>query len=224
VKDCDFIPAEYHATRAMRAAVRLRIGCVSALMAIMVVWVAAHQHRISTVKAMMPEIARQQEQLALDSAKKAAMEVERERLKDRRELLAQLEAEVSFVPVFSEISRRMPDTIVLIELSAACPSVARFAVEEQSPGRPAEPAATGAKSAPAAPSPTPADQDFTATLSMKGIAVDDADVARFAAALEDSPLFGRIQPEAKGPTVWGGRRAQLFELTCELVRQEVVKP
>jgi hypothetical protein len=222
VKDCDFIPADYHATRTMRAAIRLRAGCVSAMVAIMVLWVAAHHHRLSTVKAMMPEITRQQEQLSMDSAKKASMELERERLKDRRRLLTELEAGVSLVPVLSEISRRMPETIVLIELSASSPSVSRFSVEEQAPGKPQEPSAPGAK--PATPTPPQEDQDLTATLTMMGIAVDNADVARFAAALEGSPLFDRIQPEAKGSTVWSGRRAQLFELTCGLVRQQEDKP
>lgn len=222
MKDCDFIPADYHAARSMKAAIRLRAACVGALIAIMALWVVAHQHRISAAKAMLPEITRQQEQAAIHLAKKAAMEAEREGLKDRRRLLSELETGVGLVPVFCEVSRRMPETVVLIELSAACPSVAEFAVEEQ-PNRPAEPASPGAKAAP--PSLTlvtqaPDDRSLTATLLLKGIAVDNADVVRFAAALEGSPLFDRIQMDVKGPTVWGGRRAQVFELTCELVGRE----
>ncbi len=225
MKDCDFIPQDYHATRLMKAAIRLRAGCVSALVAIMAVWVVAHHSHVSSAKAMLPEIARQQEQAEIHLAKKAAMEAEREELKDFCRLLTELEAGVDLVPVLSEISRRMPESVVLVELLAACPSLERFSVEEQ-PGKSVEPAVSTSKAAVAAPAlPMPArdDQNPVAKLLVRGIAVDNADVMRFAAALEGSPLFDRIQPEVKGPTAWAGRRAQSFELTCELVRQEVSK-
>jgi Tfp pilus assembly protein PilN len=223
VKDCDFIPADYHAARTVRGAIKLRAGCVGTLIAIMGLWMVAHHHRVESAKAMLPEITRQQEQLAIHLAKKAAMEAERADLRDHQRLVKELKDQASLVLVFSDISRRMPETVVLTEVLADCPSLARFGIEIDPP-RPEEPPPTGGKrpvppSEPLAPKPkeNPA---ANARLTIKGIAVDNPDVVRFAAALETSPLFDRIQMEVKGPTVWSGRRAQLFELTCELVEQQ----
>jgi Tfp pilus assembly protein PilN len=220
VKDCDFIPADYHAAWTVRQAIRLRAGCIGILISIMVVWVVAHHHRVDTAKAMLPEVARQQEQLTIHTAKKAEMEAERADLYNRQRLLRQLEDQASLVLVLSDISRRMPETIVLTELSADCPSVARYGTEIEPP-LPPEPLPPGAKPAAAQPEPKES-PPANPRVIIKGIAVDNSDVAQFAAALESSPLFDRIQMEVKEPIVWGGRRAQQFELVCEVLEQQGV--
>jgi Tfp pilus assembly protein PilN len=223
VKDCDFIPASYHAAMKIRGALKLRAGCVGALLSIMALWMVAHHHRVENAKAMVPEITKQEEQIAIHLAKKAAMESEKADLRDHQRLLAQLEEQTSLALVFSDISRRMPDTIVLTEVSADCQSLARFGSEIEPP-KPAEPAAPGAKPPVLPPDANAAkmkeNQPVSGRVTITGIAVDNPDVVRFAAALESSPLFDRIQMEVKGPTVWAGRRAQLFELTCELLDQQ----
>jgi Tfp pilus assembly protein PilN len=222
MKDCDFIPPAYHEGRKLQAAVKVRASCIGALVAIMVLWAVAHHHRLQSAMAMLPEVDRQQEQVSIHLSKKAVMEAEQANLRNHQRLLGQLEEQVSVALLLSDISRRIPDTVVLTEVSAECPSLERFANEEEPP-RPPESTPPEAKSANTPPPSGPVkprdDRFKQAHLSMIGIAVDTADVVKFAAALEGSPLFDRIQMEVKGPTVWGGRRAQRFELTCEIVEQ-----
>jgi hypothetical protein len=54
-------------------------------------------------------------------------------------------------------------------------------------------------------------------LELFGIASEASEVIKFAAALETSPLFSRVSMQVKGPTDWAGRRAEQFEMTCDLV-------
>jgi len=62
-------------------------------------------------------------------------------------------------------------------------------------------------------------------IKMTGIAPGIPVVIEFAAALEDSRLFDRVQREMKKEKViWGGRLVQQFELTCDLVTQARTKP
>ncbi|HVP11666.1 MAG TPA: PilN domain-containing protein [Phycisphaerae bacterium] len=223
VKDCDFIPADYHAARTVRGAIKLRAGCVGTLIAIMVVWVVAHHHRVATAKAMLPDITRQQEQITIHLAKKAAMQAEQADLRDHQSLRELLEDQPSLVLVLSDLSRRMPDTVVLTEVSVDCPSLAQFATEIDPP-KAQEPQPPGDRPPPSPSAPnTPKTKENPppkARVTLKGIAVDNPDVVRFAAALETSPLFDRVQMEVRGSIVWAGRRAQLFELSCGLLEQQ----
>lgn len=218
MKDCDFIPPNYHEAQTLRRAIKLRAACVGALLAIMVVWAIAHHNHLATAQAMLPEIAKEQEQVDIHLAKKAAMSAEQAALRDRQRLLQQLEAQASIVLILGDLSRRQPDAIVLTELSAEFPSLKRFSTEEESPA-PAEPPKPPDKASSDAPKLKEEQPPSAARLTVKGIAADNPDMVRFAAALESSPLFSRIHLEVKGPAVWAGRRAQAFELTCELSEQ-----
>jgi len=222
VKECDFIPASYLEARKTRQAVKTRSACVGLLIIFMVIWVVVHQHRLASAQAMIPELARQQDQIAVHMAKKASMESERARLREHRELLRELEERVSPVVLFSDVSRRMPSTVVLVELSLECPSIARFSVLEE-PAPEVEPPSSARRQSPEKPE-APVDEPSKPRLSIRGIATAGPEVVGFAAAIESSPLFDRVQMEMKGPTIWGGRHAQEFVLTCDVLEQEGSRP
>lgn len=222
MKECDFIPASYLEARRIRRAVKTRSACVGLLIVFMVFWVVVHRHRLAAAEAMVPELARQQDQIAVHLAKKAAMEAERARLREHRALLHELEERVSPVVLFSDVSRRMPSSVVLVELSLDCPSIARYSVRED-PVPETEPPFPSRGQPPVKPEAT-VDEPTRPRLSIRGIATAGPEVVGFAAAIESSPLFDRVQMEVKGSTIWGGRHAQEFVLTCDVLEQEDGEP
>ena len=233
--DCDFIPGHYREKQALRRALRLRAFCIGLLIVIMLVWVAVHHHRLASAKAMSLEVARQQQQVTIHLAKKQQMEVERGKLQDRQRLIGQLAEGADLVVVFADISRRMPQSIVLTELSSQCSTLGRFAAkvpegsspEAESPPVPGPPPARpvpgrrpGAEPPPAPPAPPPAEESDVDRVVMAGMAREMPEIIEFAAALENSPLFDRVQMEMKGPATWAGHSGQKFEIRCDLARLE----
>jgi hypothetical protein len=61
-------------------------------------------------------------------------------------------------------------------------------------------------------------------LKLSGIAATLPDIIQFAAALEQSPLFDRVNMRVGEPAVWAGHPAERFELTCELLPEEGHRP
>lgn len=61
-------------------------------------------------------------------------------------------------------------------------------------------------------------------LILHGVAGQTAEIIRFAASLEDSSLFARVQMRVKESVIWEGRRAEEFELVCDLAGQERAAP
>lgn len=220
--DCDFIPDWYHERQAMRRAVRFRSSGVVVMLALMGLWVLVHQHRIAAAEAMLQEVSLQEEQMRLLSAKQAEMQREQHRLQDRRRLVDVLSAHASPVVVLSDLSRRLPDSVLLTELSLNCASVCSFVSPKG--------VKTDARSASRM---SPTNRPFDAggeddvphqRLHMEGLAASLSDAIRFAALLEDSPLFDRISMNVKGSAARAGRRAERFELDCEMVSQQQGRP
>ncbi len=131
MQDCDFIPADYHRARALGRDIKVRVACVSLMIIIMILWVVTHEHQLAQVNAMVDDVARQHEQIAIHLTKKTSMETEQAKLRAHGRLIRVLEDHSSLVVVFSDVSRRMPDSIVLTEVSANCPSLARYAAPEE---------------------------------------------------------------------------------------------
>ena len=220
--DCDFMPDWYHERQALRRAVRFRSTGLVVMFAIMGLWVLVHHHRIAAAEAMLQEVSLQGEQMRLLSAKQAEMRSEQRRLQNRRRLVDLLSAHTSLVVVLSDLSRRLPDTVMLTELGLRCSSVCAFASPEA--GK------TGARGASRALSLEPPlvagerDNTLRQRLHMEGLAASLSDAIRFSAMLEESPLFERISMDVKGPAVWAGRRAEQVELDCEMVSQRKDAP
>jgi hypothetical protein len=144
-------------------------------------------------------------------------------LDDRRRLLDELSDRASLVLVLSDLSRRMPQRVILTQLSVHCPSVSEFVAEDDAvadkPSLHRRP--------PAAAAADKAERRnglMSAHLEMSGIAVSLPDMIRFAGRLEDSALVRRVDMKVKGPTVWGDRRVEQFTLTCELAAQDGSRP
>lgn len=217
MKDCDFIPASHHVRRAQHNMMRMRASFISIMIVIMVVWVTAHHHDLATADAMLSDITTQRDQVDELLGKKAEMEKEREVLAARKLLIDRLEQNIDMVVLMSDISRLMPETVVLTRLSLRAPGLSQFVVNDVTSKQP-EPATP-----PAAAGATPPVQPPVITrppeLEMIGIANESSEIIRFAAALERSPLISRVSMEVKGQVDWAGRRAEQFELTCELLEQ-----
>lgn len=219
--DCDFIPATYHQERSLRGAILLRASMLGTLVAIMAIWLVAHHHQVSSAQAMLSEVTSQHEQIALHQAKRAAMEQEESRLRARQDLLQRFEERPRLVVVLGEISRLLPEAVVMTDISVDGAGLGRYTHKPTAPlskdgGTPSRGPSPQADSA-AFPAPSPVDR---ASLRLTGVAPAAQEVLRFAAALEGCPLLRRVQLAAQEPAEWNGRRAERFEITCELAEQE----
>jgi len=192
---------------------------VGTLIAMMFVWVAAHRHEIASAQAMLTDVARQDEQIRIHAEKKAVLEAERAHLLERERLVEELSSPTQLAFIFSDMSKRVPDTVVLTKLQVYSPGLTRYAALS-------DPAVTALPSGAAAPArkieesrPMSAVQT-SPQLQIVGIARSPRDVIAFAAALETSPLFDRVQILTQKPAAWSGRQAEMFEITCDLLEQQ----
>ncbi len=242
MKDFDFIPAEHHARRTQRQATKLRAGCVSMLIAMMGLWTTAHLRELQNAEAMITQLDAQREELTNLLAKKAEMQALHEKLEQHRRRVALLEQDESLAVVFSDVSRRMPPTVFLTGLHLHAPSVARWAEPVarepgMTPTADSKPIAATADGTPGNPDADPnrvrptSDcavlepmQSEYSQLILHGVAGQTAEIIRFAASLEDSSLFARVQMRVKESVIWEGRRAEEFELVCDLAGQERAAP
>ncbi|QDV89123.1 hypothetical protein RAS2_01870 [Phycisphaerae bacterium RAS2] len=241
MKDFDFIPNEHHARRTQRKATKLRAGCVSMLIVMMVLWTTAHFRELQSADAMITQLGAQREELTNLLAKKAEMQALHEKLEQHRQRVALLERDESLTVIFSDVSRRMPATVFLTGLRLGSPSVSRWA--DRVTHEPAVVPTPDQKSADAAaprPGSVTPEKDAAkamaddaagvvpvsvySQLTLHGVASQTAEIIRFAAALEDSILFARVQMRVKDSVIWGGRRAEEFELICDLAGQERATP
>lgn len=222
MSECNFIPDRYREQKAFRHSVRLRVSGIGVILCIMVIWCLAHAHRLSSAEAMQSEISLQLDQVETNAAKKKAMDSQLAELRSRQHLIEKLSGRTSLVLVFGELSRRQPNMVVLTDISVDCSSLAAYT-------QPAAPAPVQGIPAPVQPggmnpevSPEP--RTMQSGLKLSGIAASLPDIIQFAAALEKSPLFDRVTMKVDDSTVWAGRSAERFELTCELVPQRGRRP
>ncbi len=223
--DCDFLPDSFHQTQSSRRAIKLRGTLISALIVIMVIWVAANQHQLSSANAMLMDVTAQREQIAQHLTKRDQMESEKNHLRDRQRLLEQFDSHASLVVVLSDLSRRLPETVVLTKVTYRSESLHRFAFDvptEVPRNKPPDViGSTPAKvETPAVPEAPPS----TTEIRMSAFASEVPEAIRCAAALERSPLVARVQMELKGEATWGGRRGQEVELNCVLLEQTGIRP
>lgn len=222
VNECNFIPDRYREEKAFRRAIRLRVSGLGAIFCIMVLWWVAHGHRLSSAEAMQSEISLQLDQVEANAAQKRTMDSQLAELRSRRHLIEKLSGRTSLILVFSELSRRQPDMVVLTAVSVECSSLAAYTT----------PVATSAVSgvpssiplAEVRPEVHPEHAVMRSKLKLSGIAATLPDIIQFAAALEQSPLFDRVNMRVGEPAVWAGHPAERFELTCELLPEEGHRP
>jgi cell division protein FtsB len=218
--DCDFIPADYHQARSQQRAIRMRSTLISVLVIIMVLWVVANRHEVSQASAMLSDIEAQQQQLSVHLAKKDAMEAEKNRLRDHQRLMDEFDQRTSLVVVLGDISRRLPETVILTRVSFRSVSLRRYAPS------PKEKPAAAATAETAATTPEKQDKmvSTVTVIIMTAFANEVSEAIRCAAVLERSPLVAHVQMELKGEAVWSGRKGHQFELACELMDQSGTHP
>jgi hypothetical protein len=223
--DCDFIPDDYHQARLHRRAIKLRVTLVSAMIVIMTLWIVANQHQLSGAEAMLTEIGDQREQINQHLAKRDAMEVEMNRLRDHQRLLDQFESHASLVVLLCDVSRRLPETVILTKISFRCPSLNRFG-KVTSSDKSAPPAQGAVRSSVAKPEKSDEVDAMpnVAEIKMTAFANEVSEAIKCAAELERSPLVARVQMELRGESIWAGRRGQQFDLTCDLREESGVRP
>lgn len=214
MKDCDFIPAEYHDRRRLRAAMRLRVTCVGTMLVLMLFWFVAHRQRLASAEAMMQEADQQHQQVRIHAARQESLKRQWDHLRDRRRLIDELSQQTGLVLLFADLSRRLPDPVLLTRLDLDCARLSHFAIRDSDESDDA------GKRTPSGRARQPVEDDdtldITPRIRMTGIARSQVDVINFAAAVESSPLFDRVEMKIRKAVDWGGRRAELFDLTCTL--------
>lgn len=216
---CDFIPSEYHEARRRRSALHLRIGGIGCLIVVMGAWIAVHQADIAEAEAMLKELTTQREQVAIHLARKEQLISKRRALDERRLLLAQLGDAASLVVVFSEISRRQPKAVVLTDVRLNATVLSRYAATPEPAPRRASRHRAGVPDRETPERPAPVSQP---RLTLVGVARDVPTMLRFAATMEESPLFDKILLDPMETTEWLDRKGERFEITCDLLPQRKV--
>lgn len=196
----------------MRRAVRRRVSMLTGLVAMMGVWVVAHQRDIATASAMLTDAQSQEAQVRDLAAKKQAMLDQQARLTANEELLRNLTSPTDLTIVLADLTKRMREPFVITKLFVHAPCVSQYARHADEDR--IVPAKRGSDAG-AAPSVAPLHQ--APSITIHGISRAAQDVITLSALLEASPLFDRVQIVTQTPGEWNGRRAQKFELTCDLV-------
>jgi Tfp pilus assembly protein PilN len=218
--DCDFIPRDHLERFKLRRAVKHRISLIGVMVILMAVWTVMHQHDLASAQAVLQDVTHQQDQMAALLARKAELDAERGRLEASQRLVDALEDRASLVVVFGDVSRRLPQTVVLTELVLEARSIAACAKAPTSqkaetliiePGV-NPPAQTSVTCTPGSP-----------RLTIEAIAKDAPESAQCVALLEQSPLLSRVQMESRGAVTWSGKRAEKLVITCDLVAQQGVR-
>ncbi|MBK8270848.1 MAG: hypothetical protein IPK83_22080 [Planctomycetes bacterium] len=219
--DCDFIPPKYHEQRVTRRMVKRRSACVGGMFAVMVLWIAAHQHQLSVAEAMLTEVSSQKSQLAQIAQMKAELAAEQSRLIAHEQLIEQLSDRADLVIVSSELTRCMPESVVFDRSHIEC--FVHGAVRVERSGAVSS-QSTSVESSPMPAAVMPAEPIRPTKLRMAGIAPTSSDVIQFAATLEKSNLFDKVYTEKVESTIWSDRKAEYFEMSCELIPHERTEP
>ena len=223
MSDCNFIPDRYREEMAFQRSIRVRVSGIGVILSIMVLWCVAHGNRLAGAEAMQSEISLQLDQVETNAAKKQTMDSQLAELRSRQRLIEKLSGRASLILVFSELSRRQPEMVVLTDVSVDSSSLAAYTEHAALPDAP-----RGLRSS--VPSEDvesesgPKPPAMQSRLKLSGIAAALPDIIQFAARLEKSPLFDRVTMKVNDSTAWAGRRAESFELTCDLVPQGGRRP
>ena len=217
--DFDFIPPDFHQAGEVQQATKSRASCVGVLICMMVLWVVVNGHRVSQAEGMLFEVAQQDKQITMNMAKKEHMTQQREVLRDRQRRVEQLSSRTKLVVVLSDISRCLPETVVLTELSVHSPSIRQYAPSDDKESRARSNAGNRRQQTKGVARFPGESTSGRARIIMAGIATEAPEVIEYAAELERSSLFDKVQVNIVGEAKWAALEAQRFELTCELVQQ-----
>jgi Tfp pilus assembly protein PilN len=221
--DCDFIPAEYHEQRRVQGLVRKHVASVLVVFAIWMVWVGAHRHRIQTAEAIMADISAQKSEFDVVAARKSEMERARGILKNLQDLMRELAGSRSLVTVFGELSRRIPDSIVLTECHLFEPSLSEYSVDAEGNG--SMDVKGGFSQGRLVrqnreTSPEVVEVDVMRRgLTLVGVARTIPDVIDFAAALDKSQAFYEVDMDVRETTMYAGLPAHRFRMTCRIAQE-----
>lgn len=196
----------------MRRAVRRRVSMLTGLVAMMAVWFVAHQRDISTATAMLADAQSQQDQVRDLAEKKQSMLDQQARLSANEDLLRSLASPTDLTIVLADLTKRMREPFVITKLLVHAPCVSQYARHADEDR--IVPVKRGSD---VGTVPTVAPLHQTPSITIHGISRAAQDVITLSALLEASPLFDRVQIVTQTPGEWNGRRAQKFELTCDLV-------
>ena len=130
----------------------------------------------------------------------AVLEARLDGLQKRRALLGTLRGGARADQVLAEVSRLMPEAVVLNRVS--------LKQDERLP-----PAGSGGQTG-------AAEADLMGRLEIEGVAASTADVGGFHTALVGSPCFREVRMMYARPTVRAGHKGREFRLTCWLPRFE----
>ncbi len=221
--DCDFIPAVYHEQRQVRRLLRKHVAGVVVVFAISLIWFGSHQHRIKSAEAVIADIALQKAELDVVAARKSEMERARAVLKNLQDLMGELAGSRSLVTVFGELSRRIPDSIVLTGCHLYEPSLSEYSVDVENNGSTDtgigfSRARSGSGLQSASPEVVEVDS-MRRGLTLIGVARSVPDIIDFAASLDKSPAFYEVDMDVREATLYAGLPAHRFRMTCQIAQE-----
>ena len=213
--NCDFIPVSYHHAKRIRFMLRRRVVGLVVLLAVMGFWYYSNASRIARADAMMQDAEAQQREVATVAAYKLQLLQQRSGLNDMQRMLQTLSGDRNLVYILSDLSQRVPDAIVLTKCEVDIPSLHRYAVETD-PQQPVKGVPLNKKLL--LQSHGLLGEDEAAKMLLHGVGANTAEIIDFAAELEQSSLFYKVNPDVLDNVVFEGRPGKTFRLTCLLAR------
>jgi Tfp pilus assembly protein PilN len=189
MKEIDFIPEWYKRGAMYQIIYRSQYFVLAGIFVIIVVWNFISAKSVSNATAEINQIASKYAEAEESVQKFANLQKQLDQLKERADLLEEIDSRINVPGILAEISYLVDDRIVLNEV--------KFAAEEFVQNQPNQTAGSS----------TVRDASFRSSdntglaignvkfkITIRGVSTDASDAARLICKLEDSPYFFRVIP------------------------------
>ena len=205
MKEIDFVPDWYRASRRRRRDLMVRVTCLGILAVAMIAASAGRYAQTASARKDLTHLQASFKGQADVIHGRSVLELRLEQLRDKQQLLANVAGGAALHGLLAALSHLMPDAVVLTELRVA--QGRRIADARPPEGEASEHAA-----------PPAGDRD--GTLEIKGRAASDVNVGSLMTNMARSRLFRDVRLRYAKPVVVNGRQARDFKLTCRLPQFE----
>jgi Tfp pilus assembly protein PilN len=189
MKEIDFLPEWYKSGKRRQVSYRTQYIAISSVFVVMMVWSVITTRSISKARAQITQMATQQAQAKIVSAKYAGLEDEIRVLRKKAESIEEIDSKIDVASVLAEISFLIDERIVLKKLEFIAEKFVNKQETQKSPSggtvvRVVQSNVSNKKELPLG--------NVRFKVILAGIAADTNDVAALMCKLEDSFYFCQV--------------------------------
>lgn len=227
MKEIDFLPQWYKSGRRRQVGYRTQYIVLGCIFVVLMVWNFVTGYSVSKVSAQLTRLQSKQRQAQSISLEFARIKSEVTKLREKADILRQIDSKINVASVLAEISFLIDEKIVLSKVDLTAERFAGVQASGPKAGsavRAVRPKAAGKHKS------LPGDVRFSVVIG--GVARNGSEVAKLICRLEDSPYFCQVYPsfsqnrKIRVSTDFQGGNFQLteFEITCYLANYRQERP